>query len=93
MAVVRDLRLKAEELGDEEGLERERRKRREWEWENCLRRWNFVEFIGEVMKGVTRQKVKEGTYEAWIEDAKKRTEKRLEERSKKGLGEEHELVE
>jgi ubiquitin carboxyl-terminal hydrolase L5 len=92
MAVVKDLRIKAEEIGDQEALERERRKRREWEWENSLRRWNFVGFIGEVLRGVVKGKVKEGAYDAWIEEAKGRTAKRMEERKKRGVGEE-ELVE
>ncbi len=92
MAVVKDLRIKAEELGDEETLERERRKRREWEWENSLRRWNFVGFIGEVLKRVVQEKVKAGQYENWVEEAKERTKKRIEERAKRGQGED-ELVE
>jgi ubiquitin carboxyl-terminal hydrolase L5 len=92
MAVVKDLRIKAEEIGDQEALERERRKRREWEWENSLRRWNFVGFIGEILKGVVREKVKEGKYEGWVEEAKERTKKRMEDRAKRGQGEE-ELVE
>ena len=55
-----------------------------WRWENALRRHNFVGFVAETMKGVTRQKVKEGTYEKWIEEAKAATKKRVEDRRKKG---------
>lgn len=79
MAVCRDLRLRATEIGDEEALRRESRKRAGWTWENALRRWNFVGFIGEVLKGVVALKVKdgEGDYQRWVEEAKKATEKRL----------------
>ncbi|GIJ83438.1 hypothetical protein Asppvi_002259 [Aspergillus pseudoviridinutans] len=79
MAVVRDLRVRARETGDVELLEREARKRRAWAWENTLRRWNFVGFIGEMIKGVAGMKEKEGpgAYEAWVEKAKQETQKRL----------------
>ncbi|KAK2781276.1 hypothetical protein FQN52_001708 [Onygenales sp. PD_12] len=88
MAVVRDLRVRAGEVGDEEGLEREARKRRAWAWENALRRWNFVGFIGEVVKGVAGMKVKEGEkgYEGWVEGARKETKRRLEMRRGRGGG-------
>ncbi|PKX93735.1 putative 26S proteasome-associated ubiquitin C-terminal hydrolase [Aspergillus novofumigatus IBT 16806] len=79
MAVVRDLRVRARETGDVELLEREARKRRAWAWENTLRRWNFVGFIGEMIKGVVGMKEKEGpgAYDAWVEKAKQETQKRL----------------
>jgi ubiquitin carboxyl-terminal hydrolase L5 len=87
MAVVRDLRVRAQEFGDVELLEREKRKRRAWEWENALRRWNFVGFIGEMCKGVVGKKLeKEGEYEKWVEDAKKETQRRLEMRKGGGGG-------
>ncbi|KAJ5167319.1 Ubiquitin carboxyl-terminal hydrolase 2 [Penicillium canariense] len=82
MAVVQDPRPRAREIGDAETLEREERKRAAWAWENTLRRWNFVGFIGEMMKGVAA--MKEGqdesgkAYEEWVEAAKKATRKRLE---------------
>ena len=66
------------------GLAREEQKRREWRWENALRRHNFVGLVGEVMKGVTAQKVKEGSYEKWVEEAKASTRKRVEDRQKRG---------
>lgn len=87
MAVCRDLRIRAQEIGDEEALARERRKRALWEWENALRRHNFVGFIGEVLKGVVGEKLESGDeeYEKWIEEGKNATEKRLRERGgKKG---------
>jgi len=79
MAVVRDGRERARELGDAEMAMREARRRRDWAWENSLRRWNFVGFIGEVLKGVVRMKEAEGpeAYKEWVEGAKKQTEKRL----------------
>ena len=85
LAMVRDLRIKAREVGDHELLFREQEKRKMWQWENALRRHNFVGFVGELVKGVVRSKTKEGQYEAWVEDAKKKTEKRVEERRKKGI--------
>ncbi|GKZ85473.1 hypothetical protein AnigIFM56816_011439 [Aspergillus niger] len=79
MAVVRDLRVTAKEIGDVEALEREERKRREWAWENTLRRSNFVGFIGEVLKGVVGMKDAqgEGKYEEWVEKAKGETQRKL----------------
>ena len=84
LAMCEDLRIQASAVGDREMLEREERKRREWRWENALRRHNFVGFIGEVMKGVSKQKIAEGSYDGWIEEAKATTKKRVEERKKKG---------
>ncbi|KAJ5901669.1 hypothetical protein N7495_002197 [Penicillium taxi] len=84
MAVVKDPRLQAREIGDVETLEREERKRAAWAWENTLRRWNFVGFIGEMMKGVVGLKDKADpsgkAYENWVEGAKKETRKKLENR-------------
>ncbi|KAB8071970.1 ubiquitin carboxyl-terminal hydrolase [Aspergillus leporis] len=77
MAVVRDLRVRAREIGDVELLEREERKRRAWDWENTLRRSNFVGFIGEVLKGVVGVKEKDGKFDEWVEKAKGETERRL----------------
>ena len=84
LAMCEDLRLRAREIGDQEMLAREEQKRREWRWENALRRHNFVGFVGEVMKGVTAQKLKEGSYEKWVQDAKAATQKRVEDRQKRG---------
>lgn len=81
-----DARISAREMGDSEGLERAERERREWRWENALRRHNFVGFVGELMKGVAGQKVKEGGYEKWIEDSKAATRKRVEDRKRRGQG-------
>ncbi|PKY09191.1 putative ubiquitin hydrolase [Aspergillus campestris IBT 28561] len=77
MAVVRDLRLRASEIGDAELMEREERKRRAWAWENTLRRSNFVGFIGEVLKGVAGMKEGRGEFEEWVEKAKGETQRRL----------------
>lgn len=76
MAVCGDLRKKAQAFGDPEMLSNEKRKRKQWAWENALRRHNFVGFTGEVLKGVVASKVKDGTYNDWVEQAKKTTEKR-----------------
>lgn len=92
MAMVRDLRIKAREIGDMDMLETEERKRRDWQFENALRRHNFVGFAGAMMKGVVEQKLKQGSgaYEKWIEDAKDNTKKRLEGR-RRGGGEDIEM--
>lgn len=87
LALVRDLRERAREIGDFEMLEREERKRRDWQFENALRRHNFVGFAGEVLKGVVATKLKqEGAYEKWIEQGKERMRRRIEEQKKAGGG-------
>ena len=88
LAMVRDLRVKAREIGDVEGLQREETKRNEWRFENALRRHNFVGFAGELLKGVVKEKLDEapGAYEKWIEDAKAVTKKRLAEQRAKSSG-------
>ena len=77
MAMTRDLRIVAREIGDQETLEREERKRAQWQWENAVRRHNFVGFAAEVLKGVVQRKEQEGKFEEWIRDAKKKMERRL----------------
>ncbi|KAI0876595.1 ubiquitin carboxyl-terminal hydrolase [Hypoxylon argillaceum] len=80
MAMVRDLRVRAREIGDAEALAREEAKRRDWQYENALRRHNFVGFAGAVLEGVVRGKLAEGGEEAfgeWVEEAKGRTKARL----------------
>lgn len=84
LAMVRDLRIRAKEIGDREGEMREEQKRSDWMFENALRRHNFVGFAGEVLKGVIREKSKDGSYEKWVEDAKAKTQSRMEEGRKKG---------
>jgi len=84
LAMCKDLRQVARENGDEQMLYNEEHKRRQWQWENALRRHNFVGFIGEVLKGVVAQKTQEGTYDGWVKEAKDRTTKKMEEARKKG---------
>lgn len=74
LAMCRDLRMRAREFGDVELLEREERKRRDWLFENALRRHNFVGFAGEVLKGVVEEKLKEGQeeYGRWIRESSER---------------------
>lgn len=88
LAMVRDLRIQAREIGDQDMLYRETQKRNAWQWENALRRHNFVGFVSEVLKGVVGEKLKEGdgAYEKWIEEAVQRTKARMAERGKKGGG-------
>ena len=83
--MVRDLRLRARLAGDRNLLWQEEQKRNGWMWENALRRHNFVGFIGEVLKGVTRAELKADTYDRWVQGAKATTKKRLEEK-RKGAG-------
>ncbi|KAF2430945.1 ubiquitinyl hydrolase [Tothia fuscella] len=90
LAMTRDLRIHAREIGDMEMLRQEQRKRTEWQWENALRRHNFVGFIGELTKGVVKAKLNEGTYEKWVDDAKTKTQTRIQERKKRGHGDEFE---
>jgi ubiquitin carboxyl-terminal hydrolase L5 len=80
LAMIQDPRIKAKEIGDLELLKAEEEKRRAWVWENSLRKHNFVGFVGELMKGVVREKSKEGDdkYKHWIETAKAKTQERLE---------------
>lgn len=79
MAVVKDPRVRAREIGDELRLEREEQKRNSWQWENSLRRHNFIGFIAEMLKGVTLTKIRQGdnAYEEWIEEAKAKAQARL----------------
>ena len=88
LAMVRDLRLRAQDIGDQNWLYREQKKRNAWHWENALRRHNFIGFIGETMKGVASAKLREGdgAYEQWIGDAKEKTKARVK-IQKKGSGE------
>ena len=69
-------------------MENEEQKRSDWLWENALRRHNFVGFVGELLKGVVKDKLKQGdgVYEKWVEDSKAKTKRRVDERRKKGLG-------
>lgn len=92
LAVCRDLRERCRETGDVEGLEREERKRREWSWENALRRQNFVGFAGEAVRAVAARKWEQGGeegVEGWFEEARGRTRRRRVEeasRAKKRAG-------
>lgn len=88
MAVCGDLRKKAELFGDDGMLERENRKRKAWDWENSLRRHNFVGFTGEVLKGVVAKMIKDGKFDEWVKESEATTKKKLQDRQKRGLGEE-----
>lgn len=86
LAMCEDLRQQARQAGDHEALAREDMKRSQWRWENALRRHNFVGFIGELMKDVTKSKLHDGSYDQWVADARAATQKRVEDRNKKGAG-------
>lgn len=87
LAMCRDLRIRAREFGDEELLEREERKRKDWLFENALRRHNFVGFAGEVVKKVMEHKLDAGGDDAvkkWVGDSLER--KKAAERAMGGRG-------
>ena len=86
LAMVRDLRIRAREAGDRETVLREIEKRKGWQWENALRRHNMVGFVGEVAKGVVRERLRGGAegYEMWVDEARARTEKRRGEKAARG---------
>jgi len=85
LALTKDPRDRAREIGDLETLRAEEVKRRHWLWENSLRRHNFLGFAGELMKGVVRSKLDEGApeYEAWVKEAKSKTAGRVKEVAKR----------
>ena len=86
--MVKDLRARAAEIGDQDWVAREDRKRVDWQWENALRRHNFLGFVGEVMKGVVGKKLEEGEgeegYAKWVEGAKEEFRKDMEKKGRKG---------
>ncbi|TQV99177.1 hypothetical protein V2A60_004668 [Cordyceps javanica] len=87
LAMCRDLRVRAREFGDAELLEREERKRREWRFENALRRHNFVGFAGEVLKGVAADRLRAGgdkAVEAWVDESLER--RKVAEKALRGRG-------
>ena len=87
--MVQDLRIRAQEIGDQDMLYQEQQKRNAWQWENALRRHNFIGFIGEVLKGVTVSKLRHGggAYDQWVEEAKSMTKARIEEKRQVGRDE------
>lgn len=85
LAMCRDLRVRARDFGDAELLAREDRKRREWNFENALRRHNFIGFTGELLKDVVTDRWRSGGEEAvktWTDEALER--RRAEERTLQG---------
>ena len=89
LAVVQDLRIPARQLGDHDLLYREEQKRSAWQWENALRRHNFVGFTGELLKGVAGFKLQGGDrpYHEWVDDAREKTKARMEDRAKSEMEE------
>ena len=86
LAMVQDRRIRAQEFGDQNMLYQEEQKRKAWQWENALRRHNFIGFIGEILKGVTASKLLQGSgaYDQWVEDAKSKTIARIKEKRRVG---------
>ncbi|KIY01921.1 uncharacterized protein Z520_02059 [Fonsecaea multimorphosa CBS 102226] len=80
MVVCQDQRIKWQQLQDPGMLAEEERKREKWDFENTLRRHNFVGFTEEVLKTVVKMKIQDGSYDAWIEQGKQATEKRVREK-------------
>ncbi|KAI4281068.1 MAG: hypothetical protein L6R35_005751 [Caloplaca aegaea] len=84
LAMVRDLRIRAREIDDQNWVYQEEQKRRVWQWENALRRHNFIGFVWEILQGAVRSKLVEGggKYAGWVEEAKAKTKARLDEHQK-----------
>ena len=84
LAMVRDLRIRARAVGDQQTLHQERQKRKAWQWENSLRRHNFVGFASELLKGVVRSKLDHGpaAYDEWIKESKTSANARSQARSR-----------
>ena len=82
--MVRDPRIRARDMGDQEWLYREEKRRDSWRWENALRKQNFIGLTGEILKGVVRSKLKdnEKDYYEWIEEAKINKKARIQDRIK-----------
>lgn len=92
LAMIEDPRAKAQERGDFEIIAIEDQKRSAWMWENELRRHNFVGFTHEILKCVTKAKLKDGTYDEWIGEAKEKMKKGLRKQLKEnGEGEDVEM--
>ncbi|OAA44966.1 ubiquitin carboxyl-terminal hydrolase 2 [Metarhizium rileyi] len=75
LAMCRDLRIRARRFGEHELMAREEMKRRNWQFENALRRHNFVGFAGELLKGVVDYKLHEGGDAAvikWVDESLQR---------------------
>lgn len=75
------------EIGDLETVRREEEKREAWQWENALRKHNFVGFAHEILKGVVKTKMKEGKYDEWLDDARKEMARKMAESKAKGKDE------
>ena len=84
LAMIRDPRVRAAEIGDQETLQREEARRAAWLWENELRRHNFVGFTHEVLRAVVADKVKKGEFGEWVDGSWDKARKRVEERKKAG---------
>ncbi|KAL9594411.1 MAG: hypothetical protein Q9219_007048 [cf. Caloplaca sp. 3 TL-2023] len=85
MAMVQDLRIRAREAGDQSWLYQEEEKRNAWQWENALRRHNFIGFNVEILKGVVDSKLAAGDdrkYGEWVEEAICKTKKHIDGRRK-----------
>ena len=71
------------EIGDLETVRREEEKREAWQWENALRRHNFVGLAHELLKNVVRAKTQGSIYQEWIAEAREEVGKRIAERKPK----------
>ncbi|EFX01516.1 26S proteasome-associated ubiquitin c-terminal [Grosmannia clavigera kw1407] len=88
LAAVRDRRLQARAFGDADLLAAETRKRRAWQFENTLRRHNFVGFAHEVLEGVVEAKLRQddpAAYDRWVAEATARIQRRVQEKQRRGV--------
>ncbi|KAI1005452.1 hypothetical protein K3495_g2768 [Podosphaera aphanis] len=73
LAMVRDLRVRARAIGDQEALRAQNHKRNDWKFENELRRHNFLGLAVDLLKIVMKTKLEEGpgALDKWIADCKR----------------------
>ena len=79
LAMVRDPGIHAREIGDVYQLRQEERKRAVWQWENALRRHNFVGMIGQLLRATSIAKLQAGreNYDEWITASKVQTQAQM----------------
>lgn len=85
LAVCEDIRLQAARIGDSAAVAAEDARRREWKNDVALKQSNLLGFVGELMKGVTAQKLQDNSWNQWIDASKKRTSDKLDARAKRGV--------
>ena len=85
LAMVKDPKIRAREIGDNVLLRQEERKLAAWQWENALRQHNFVGMIGRLLRATIVTKLRAGheNYDSWIIASKAQTEERVTQKRRK----------